>query len=707
MSAHSVWTVARAAGCRFAAVGLAGAVAAALVQLAAVPLAAGAPAALAAVAAAQAGGQPPGAAARLGAVAILADIRGGGGPLAADPETGTVYVADTFGPSLQLVSELTGQATGAIALPGVASAVGVDPATGTIYAVTPDAIAVISGQSEKVTATIADALSPSQIAVDPATGTIYVTNTGSDTITVIDGSTDAVTTTVSIGHPLSAIAADPVTGTIYAASGDGTVSVIDAATNAVTATISVGTGQDAITVNPRTDTVYAGSGEAIAVISGATNAVTATVKAGAAGLAADPRTDTIYITGPGGGTFALDGRTSTVVAEVAPAPPVFPPGQGPEIASGAGLAVNPAAGIIYSVYSVYEEFGPVSHLQVIGSCASDVAISPGTACAKVAAGFQPSAVSFPGPARGAVLGALNCGAACSQAALTATADGGSHWSFLPVPPSPALGEVPSATRVLFTSPGDGWLYGALHTSDGGATWQQQAPVPRGRATLMAATATTIYAAAKLPGSHIDGLFTRPVGGTAWTRVPGITANVTGLAVSGRSVWLTSTTHLWATTDGRHWHRYPARCPGTRYRLTAVTAASPSHVAFLCARSGGSPLVPKEVLTSADGGRTVHLAGRAPAAGTPEGFASLPGNPAVITIAAARTDPGALWIYRSANHGRTWTTQTLRLNGIDEFSSLTYTSRTAGWITLTGPAGGSENTLLHTTDGGRTWHKTTP
>ena len=69
---------------------------------------------------------------------------------------------------------------------------------------------------------------------------------------------------------------------------------------------------------------------------------------------------------------------------------------------------------------------------------------------------------------------------------------------------------------------------------------------------------------------------------------------------------------------------------------------------------------KEVLVSTDGGRTVHLAGSAPVAGIPQAFASPPGDPAVMTIAAGRaTSSGTYWIYRSANGGRTWTTQAIQ------------------------------------------------
>ncbi len=73
------------------------------------------------------------------------------------------------------------------------------------------------------------------------------------------------------------------------------------------------------------------------------NTVTATVKLGAASIAVDPRTDTIYVMGPEGSTSALDGRTDTVITTTAPAAPVFPPPGGPDPGVGHALGLPPPA----------------------------------------------------------------------------------------------------------------------------------------------------------------------------------------------------------------------------------------------------------------------------------------------------------------------------------------------------------------------------
>lgn len=228
---------------------------------------------------------------------------------------------------------------------------------------------------------------------------------------------------------------------------------------------------------------------------------------------------------------------------------------------------------------------------------------------------------------------------------------------------------------------------------------------------MAASTTAVYAAVK-PDSGHGQLFTTAIGAVKWSQVPAINEDATGLAVSGRSVWVTGSTHLWASADGRHWARYPSRCPGPRYRLAGLTATSASDLALLCAHPvvtgpDGPRHVRKEVLVSTNGGRTVHLIGAAPGVGIPQGFASPPGDPAAMTIAAGSTDSsGLFWIYHSHNGGSSWATEVIRGVPGDSFRSLTFTSRTTGWMVLASRGPNVHNMLLQTTDGGTTWHQAT-
>jgi hypothetical protein len=234
----------------------------------------------------------------------------------------------------------------------------------------------------------------------------------------------------------------------------------------------------------------------------------------------------------------------------------------------------------------------------------------------------------------------------------------------------------------------------------------------GGVVAMAVSSGTAYAVVSPDpfNGRPDQLFSSPVGRDVWARVGSMTAGQAVLAVSGRAAWFGNgggaaasggSTYLRATADGVHWHRFAFRCPGAHYGLGAIAAASPARVVFLCTGGGAMGSVGKEVLSSADGGRTVYLAGQAPFGGDVYGIAVPPGRADVITLAAAS---GASFLDRSANGGKTWVeTTVLGSGGGPSFRSLSYVSPTAGWVVLGGPASG-DGQLLRTSDAGVTWHK---
>jgi YVTN family beta-propeller protein len=683
---------------RLAQFGLAVGVAATLTWGSAASVAVARPVALVAPAGPTAAGGDP-----LAAWAVTATQSGPSSVLALDSATHTAYLGSLDG--LSLLNESTGQVTGSITLPGQPEAAAVDLATGVLYVIVGQSVVVIDTQSNKVTTTISETMSPGRIAVDPATDQIYVLNTS--TVSVIDGSSDTVTGTIDVGTSLLGIAVDPVTNKLYVTSGNGhAVSVIDGRTDTVTKTITDDAFPNGITVDPATDTIYVANGAdgTISVIDGRRNFVTTTVDVDAdRGIAADPQTDTIYTLGFSGGLEAINGHTNEFVASLSTS-------DDPGHTVGSELSIDPAAGIIYVIDDFQSDGDPdTSGLAIITSCASQVVAPAGSNCAKMAAAFEPSAVSFASPSVGVAMGTTDCGPPeCFQIAMMVTTDGGKQWSFLNAPPNLEIGPfLPPGDGLLFTSPDDGYLFGSWHTGNGGATWQVTSPEMAPEVLAIGATPTTVYEAAQ-PNQGRGELLASPIGAARWTKVPGITGHATGFAVSGHSVWVTSATHLWTTTDGRNWQRLGARCPETGYRLAGVAAASASRVAFLCARSAGTgQTASKEVLLSSNGGRTVHLAGPAPALGIPQGFASPPGDPSVLTIAAGGTGSDRkYWLYRSANGGKTWTTVTISSDPKFSFRSLTYTTRTSGWIVLGNGFPSADNTLLHTTDAGRTWHKAT-
>jgi len=163
-------------------------------------------------------------------------------------------------------------------------------------------------------------------------------------------------------------------------------------------------------------------------------------------------------------------------------------------------------------------------------------------------------------------------------------------------------------------------------------------------------------------------------------------------VSGRSAWFGGGTSVWATADGVHWDQYPFACPGS-YGLASIAAASPSDLVFLCTGESFTGHTEKEVLRSANGGKTEHLAGPAPLGGVGGVIAVPPRVSAVITLAAE------YFLYRSADGGKTWKT-VLFYDGGATWSSLSYVSGTVGSVVVS--SGGQW--LLRTTDAGLTWHR---
>jgi YVTN family beta-propeller protein len=342
------------------------------------------------------------------------------------------------------------------------------------------------------------------------------------------------------------------------------------------------------------------------------------------------------------------------------------------------------------------------------------AVAANTA-ATVPAGFLPAWSSFYSPASGVVLGGVGCtgGPAC-QARLAATTDAGARWHPVTAPDvllfnqaGYLYGQASRVSGVVFASPRDGWLYGpALYaTHDGGARWSRLSP--GGRIDTMAVSAATAYAVVSPPGGKPEQLFASPAGTNAWARVGAMTARRALLAVSGKAAWFAQgtidagSTYVWATADGTHWHKYPFQCPksglGTGtvdYGLSSVAAASPADVVFSCTGGEAMHFSDKEVLASANGGKTVHLTGRPPTLGIGGVIAVPPHRPGLITLATEYA------VDHSANGGKTWK-QVLFNGGGASLTSLSFLNVTVGWAV---EPEGLNTRLMQTTNAGATWHQ---
>jgi hypothetical protein len=208
-----------------------------------------------------------------------------------------------------------------------------------------------------------------------------------------------------------------------------------------------------------------------------------------------------------------------------------------------------------------------------------------------------------------------------------------HWHFAGAPDvllfygaGDLLTQASRVSGVVFANSRDGRLYGPglYATHDGGAHWRRISlgrnivPLPGGGVTAMAASAGTAGAVVDPDPFHglADELYRSPVGTNAWARADTMTAAQAVFAVSGRAAWFANSTgtgsgeYVWATADGVHWNKYPFSCPGAYCQPAGIAPVSPSHVLFLCAFPQGVFQTEKEVLLSANGGRTGHL-GEAP------------------------------------------------------------------------------------------------
>jgi photosystem II stability/assembly factor-like uncharacterized protein len=341
--------------------------------------------------------------------------------------------------------------------------------------------------------------------------------------------------------------------------------------------------------------------------------------------------------------------------------------------------------------------GTLAGLAAAGPAVAGAAVGPDVLLSGSAAGFAPAAVSFWSAGRGVALGGVSCrqGGPCA-ARLTATSDGGAHWHFLPAPAVSVVGgrHARSVSHVLFTSARRGWLYRSAlwSTRDGGGHWRKI--VLGGAVETMAASAGKVYALVSQPAGRAPELFTTLAGRDSWARVGHVSGRV--LAVYGRSAWVGSARHLWATADGRHWHEYPFRCPAKARSvgLASIAAASPERVLFLCLGEPAGPMQVKDLLGSANGGRTSHLIRSLPLGGDGGVIAVPPGRPRVITLGTE------YYLDSSADGGKTWTRKLVTAGGGAPWNSLAYLTRAVGWAEVGTPP--TFNGLLHTTNAGRTW-----
>jgi YVTN family beta-propeller protein len=372
--------------------------------------------------------------------------------LAIDPVLHTVYVINNLDDTLSAINAATCQAadtSGCGQRPPTSQvgeapqAVVTAPATGTVYAANfvDSTVSVINAAACSATSTrgcrrpaptAVAGPGPDAVAVDGALHTLYAADGSGDTVSVINAATcnaarrggcERPAATIQVSNNPGGIAIDQATSTVYVTNGGGnTVSVINAATcNAVDtsgcgqapATVTVGTGPAGIAVNQATSTVYVANagttspGDTVSVINAATcnahrhtgcSQIPATVTVGAAplGVAANPATDTVYVTNFGdffGNTVSvINGATcnGTQHSGCGQAPASVTVGPVPW-----GLAIDQAANIIYVANNNGGD-GPAS-LSVINGATCDGTNTTGcgtTPPAIAGIGRAPNGIAF-------------------------------------------------------------------------------------------------------------------------------------------------------------------------------------------------------------------------------------------------------------------------------------------------------------------------
>ena len=291
--------------------------------------------------------------------------------IALNPATQTLYTANQVSNDVSVIDASRCNATvtngcreapPAVALSGP-GALAADPAVGTVYVATgTDTLSMIDSRTcnairhdgcTSAPPTVSVGAFPQGIAVNSETHTVYVADFGSGptgSVSVLDARTCNATTTSSCeniqtlpvpGGNAVGVAVDTATNTVYVttapASGPNTVSVFNGATcdaaqssgcTQVPHSVTVGLGAAALAIDTLTDTVYAANfanfaGNTVSVIDGATcNAADTTGCTNAPqtitlgptftspdGVAIDQATDTIYIAnlenGEGSGTVSV------------------------------------------------------------------------------------------------------------------------------------------------------------------------------------------------------------------------------------------------------------------------------------------------------------------------------------------------------------------------------------------------------------------
>jgi len=168
-----------------------------------------------------------------------------------DPHDGTLLADGTSGGS-RLLQIATGRVLGVAGAGGFGA---FDPGRRLFYVPGGGAVAVLSGSSGRVLATIPTGSSTMAAAYDGRTDEVYTTNPSTNNVSVINVSTDRTVASFAVPGGPSLEAFDNATGWLYVAT-DGNITVVNTTTGRILGRVSDPFGPCGIAIDPRNDQVW-------------------------------------------------------------------------------------------------------------------------------------------------------------------------------------------------------------------------------------------------------------------------------------------------------------------------------------------------------------------------------------------------------------------------------------------------------------------
>jgi hypothetical protein len=345
--------------------------------------------------------------------------------------------------------------------------------------------------------------------------------------------------------------------------------------------------------------------------------------------------------------------------------------------------------------------------------------APTASSASILSGFRPVSVTFASPDLGWVLGTSACATQQCPAVILHTSDAGRTWAVVTAPPAdvlsggqPASGADAGVSGIRFADALDGWVYGPdlWATHDGGATWHKVTISGASAAPVVALEAGNGLVHAVVYGNQgVADVASSPVAVDGWavasTAIPIGAGPVpqTQLVLSGSGGWVLQVDRTvvgGARLVNGAWTRWTPPCSAALGPAILAASSASELIASCDGGLWGPPADPRQagqhLYVSHDGGSTFTESAVAVPLVTVTAVTSA--SPDVIALGGGTSSEGV--IEASFDGGTTWTT-VFRANGMAQVDELGFTTQAQGVAIITAA---SEDSLLMTRDGGKTWSR---